>query len=110
MDNASSFIADPDPVWAPIPGDGPATLTGEARVAATVTCAAPPWALAPDAVTYVFSSYRFGKGRITRQASETTTYVISAADAGRYVSCSAVGYTAGGGTATKPSREVRVAG
>ena len=110
VDNESDFVAASEPVWAPIPGDQPTTISGEAKVGATLTCAAPPWELEPDVVTVVFSSYRFGKGRITRQDSTRTTYVVRSADAGRYVSCSAVGRTAGGLVAAKASKELRIAG
>ena len=110
VDNEARFVAAAEPVWAPIPGDQPATLTGDAKVGATLTCAAPPWVLEPDLLTFVFSSYRFGKGRITRQDSTRATYVVRTADAGRYISCSAVGRTAGGFVAAKPSKDLRIPG
>jgi hypothetical protein len=107
---AAAFVADDDPAWAPIPSDQPASIAGEARVGATLTCTAPPWVSEPDTVAFVFSSYRFGKGRLTRQDSARATYVVQKADAGRYVSCSAVGRSAGGFVAAKASKELRIAG
>ena len=40
---------DPNPVWAPV-ASGPATVTGEPRVGATLTCTPAAWEVAPEQV------------------------------------------------------------
>jgi hypothetical protein len=103
-----SFLTAGAPVLAPVAADVPATMTGEARVGATLTCAPPPWLRAPDRITYAFDSYRFGSGRRTRQDGPAARYVVRAADAGRLVSCTATGATVGGYEAARPSEGLRI--
>jgi hypothetical protein len=69
---------------------------------------APPASTQPARITFSFDSYRFRRGRITRQQGPSPTYVVRAADAGRSVSCAATGSTAGGFETTRPSAALRV--
>jgi hypothetical protein len=105
-----AFLQAPAPVLAPVAADAPAVLTGEARVGATLTCASPPWLRAPDRITFLFDSYRFGRGRTTRQDGPAATYVVRPADAGRIVACTATGSTAGGWETARPSEGLRIPG
>jgi secreted trypsin-like serine protease len=103
-----AFLTAPAPVLAPASSGAAAVLTGEARVGATLTCAAPPWVREPAKVTFSFDSYRFGKGRITRQQGASAAYVVRTADAGRLVSCSATGSNGGGFETTAASAALRI--
>ena len=105
-----AFLQAPVPVLAPVAADAPAALTGEARVDATLTCASPPWLRPPDRITFLFDSYRFGRGRTTRQDGPRDTYVVRPADAGRIVACAATGSTAGGWETPRPSEGLRIPG
>ena len=98
------------PVVGPIGSGDPAVLSGEPKVGATLTCASPAWLRQPDRIEYSFDSYRFGKGRITRQEGTATTYVVRPADAGRLVSCVATGSNGGGFESSAPSTALRIAG
>jgi secreted trypsin-like serine protease len=96
------FLSAPEPVWAPVP-DGPtrATLSG-----GTLTCELPAWSVAPEQVQVRWQ-------RRTRRAghydlvtvSRDVTYVTTAKDRGKLLSCQALGSNAGGRTQTPPGRE-----
>ena len=105
-----AFLTAPAPVLAPVSDGAPALLTGEAKVGATLTCTAPAWLRQPDRIAFAFDSYRFGKGRITRQKGAGMTYVVRATDAGRLVSCVATGSNGGGFETSTPSAGLRIAG
>ena len=100
-----AFLTARDPVWAPVPGPGPATITGEPVVGRTLTCAAPPFATPVDRVDFGWTATRFGRAPRTARG---VTYRPTARDVGWLLSCSASGVTAGGITATLPSAAVRV--
>ena len=104
------FLQAPTPVLAPVAADAPAVLTGEARVGATLTCTSPPWLRRPTRLAFAFDSYRFGRGRTTRQDGPSASYVVRPADAGRLVACLATGSTAGGWETARPSEGLRIAG
>ncbi|MEA2191606.1 MAG: trypsin [Solirubrobacteraceae bacterium] len=104
-----AFLTAPSPALAPVSSGAPATISGEAKVGATLTCAAPPWVRAPSSITFSFDSYRFNHGRTSRQQGASPTYVVRAADAGRYVSCAATGSNAGGFETTRASADLRIA-
>jgi len=103
-----AFLTSAAPVLGPVGSGDPAVLTGEPRVGATLTCATPRWLRQPDRITYSFDSYRFGRGRITRESGASTTYVVRSADGGRLVSCVATGSNAGGFETSRPSAALRI--
>ncbi len=88
--------------------DGVASVTGEGRVGATLTCAAPPFSGAPTEVLYRWTSYRFQRGNRVRQQSASPAYVVRPEDADRLVFCTAVAWTAGGVAESRPSPGLRV--
>jgi trypsin len=102
------FLTAAAPPLAPVSSAEPAILSGEARVGAALTCASPAWLAQPARITFSFDSYRFRRGRITRQQGASPTYVVRAADAGRSVSCAATGSTAGGFETSRPSTALRI--
>jgi secreted trypsin-like serine protease len=105
-----AFMTAPAPLLGPVSSGTPAVLSGEARVGATLTCASPPWLRQPDRIAFSFDSYRFDRGRITRQRGAAATYVVRAADAGRLVSCLATGSNGGGFETAAASNALRIGG
>jgi Trypsin len=105
-----AFVTDPDPVWAPVAGDQPATVSGDPRPGATLTCTAPPFASAPSEIVYRWTSYRFQRGNLVRRQSPSPSYRVRGDDAGRLVICTAVGFTAGGFAESRPSAGARISG
>jgi secreted trypsin-like serine protease len=104
------FLTAPAPLLAPVSSGTPALITGEAKVGARLTCQSPPWIRQPDRITFSFDSYRFNRGRITRQQSASNTYTVRPDDAGQFVSCLVTGSNAGGYETTEPSEPMRVGG
>jgi hypothetical protein len=103
-----TFLLDPAAVLAPVATDATAVLAGEARIGATLVCTPPARLHEPTRITFAFNSYRFGRGRTTRQDGPSATYVVRPADAGRLVACTPTGSTAGGYEATRPSEGLRI--
>jgi hypothetical protein len=106
---ARAFVSAAAPVWAPSAGEQPATVTGDARVGGTLTCAAPAFDLPADEILFRWTSYRFQRGSLVRQQSASPTYTVGPDDAGRLMLCTAVGYTAGGSSESRPSAGTRIA-
>jgi len=102
------FLTAAAPLLGPVSSGAPAILTGEARVGATLTCASPPWLREPERLRFSFDSYRFGKGRVTRQQGAPPAYVVRSADAGRLVTCVVTGITGGGFESAAPSASLRI--
>jgi secreted trypsin-like serine protease len=105
---ARAFVTAAEPVWAPSAGEQPATVTGDARVGGTLTCAAPPFDQPAAEVEYRWTSYRFQRGNVVRQESSSTSYAVRGEDAGRLILCTAIGYTAGGSSESRPSAGARI--
>jgi secreted trypsin-like serine protease len=103
-----AFIDQRDEPWAPVPADQAATITGDARVGATLTCASPPWKVAPTRIKYEWTSYRSLQGNLDVQHGPSPTYVVRQADLGRFVRCEAVGITAGGYATTRAAETARI--
>jgi hypothetical protein len=80
---ARAFAAAAAPVWAPIASSEPATVTGEPRVGATLTCAAPPFVTPPEEVLYRWTSIRFQRGIVVRQESPSPAYIVRSDRAAR---------------------------
>jgi hypothetical protein len=59
-------------------------------------------------VVYRWASYRFQRGNVIRQQTSRSTYAVRAEDAGRLIICTAVGYTAGGSSESRPSVGTRI--
>jgi hypothetical protein len=106
---ARAFVTAAEPVWAPSASEQPATVTGDARVGATLTCAAPPFDLPPAEVEFRWTSYRFQRGNLVRRQSADPTYTVRSDDADRLIICTAVGFTAGGSSESRPSAGLRIA-
>jgi hypothetical protein len=107
-----TFLTDPNPVWAPVPG-GPTRVIGAAQVGSTLSCEIPPWQVAPDRVeirwlrrTRAARRYRF-----TLIGSDPS-YVVRPADAGLLLRCDARGSGPGGRTVVPsgPQSATRIAG
>jgi hypothetical protein len=79
-----SFIADPDPVWAPSPLSA-TVVTGKPRVGATLKCGVSGYAAPPEKVDITWQ--RQG-GRATVVAGHGRSYKVRKADAGRQLVCS----------------------
>jgi hypothetical protein len=94
------FILSPAPVWAPA-ATGPATITGDARRGATLTCAAPGWDTPPREVDMIW--LRGGR----RVVGVDATYRVRRADVGRTLVCVVLAQAAGGAS-TAPIARVRV--
>ena len=103
------FVTAASPVWAPSFGEGQAVVSGDARVGGTLSCTAPAQDLPADEVLYRWTSYRFQRGSVVRQQATSATYTVRAADAQRVIFCTAVGYTAGGGSESRASAGTRIA-
>ncbi len=102
------FVSAAQPVWAPVAGAGPVTISGDGVVGATLTCTAPAWVTAPDTVSYTWSAYRFMQGNPTRQSGASTTYVVREQDRGRSIQCTVNGATKGGVTSLQTATGPRV--
>jgi hypothetical protein len=92
VERYAAFITAPVPVWAPV-ADGPATITGDARVGGALTCAVPSWSVQPDAISVLWQ--RLSGGRVTT-VGRAATYVVTGADAGHVLACGLEGSNAGG--------------
>src|SRR3954470_18186795 len=87
-----SFIVDPDPVWAPAPLSA-ATITGEPRVGARLTCGVSGYSSKPEKVQY---TWKVPRGARQPVVGRTSTYTVRKADAGRQVLCVIVASNDGG--------------
>jgi hypothetical protein len=106
-----SFLTDTDPVWAPVPG-GPAKVTGDPRVGATLRCEIPAWEVAPDKLEIRWlRRVRTKAGYEFRNVGSAETYKAVPADSGNLIDCQARGSNAGGEAETPPAASaVRIAG
>jgi hypothetical protein len=104
------FLLDPTPAWAPVPS-GPARVTGDPRVGATLTCELPAWDVAPARVEVRWVR-RVRTGRRFRlvRVGKGTTYTARSADSGHLLDCEALGVGPGGRTLVPlaPGSAVRI--
>jgi hypothetical protein len=87
-----AFITDPDPVWAPSPLSA-ATITGQAKVGATLTCGVSGYSSPPAKVAITWKVPRGGRQPVV---GRSRVYTVRAADAGRRVLCELVASNDGG--------------
>jgi hypothetical protein len=112
VDHYRAFLADPDPVWAPVPG-GPVRVTGDARVGGTLNCEISAWEVAPEQVEIRWlRRTRSGRSYLFTPVGGGPSYVVQRADAAHLVRCEARGSTAGGRTVVPsgPESATRVVG
>jgi hypothetical protein len=111
-DHYRTFLTNPSPVWAPVPG-GPTRVTGVAQVGSTLSCEIPPWQVTPDEVeirwlrrTRAAREYRF------TPVGSNPSYVVQPADTGLLLRCDARGSGPGGRTVVPsgPESAARIAG
>ena len=87
-----SFIADPDPVWAPVPLSA-ATITGTPRVGSKLSCGVSGYSSEPDEVHY---TWKVPRGARQPVVGRTSSYTVRGRDAGRQVLCEIVASNDGG--------------
>jgi hypothetical protein len=87
-----SFIADPDPIWAPVPLSA-STITGTPKVGSTLTCGVSGYSSEPDTVQFTWKVPRGARQPVVGRRS---TYTVRKEDAGRQVLCEIVAGNDGG--------------
>jgi trypsin len=100
------FVTAPAPTWAPVPHGRP-HITGRARVGGILRCVAPHWTGPTQTVRYRWAVR--GRMPLTPPAARSPEHRVTAAEAGKPLTC-AVGASNAGGFAIPPlAPPVRVA-
>ena len=92
-----AFIDQHDEPWAPRSTGTRATIAGTASVGQSLTCSLPPWSIPPATTTFRWTAHRGPHvADAVRQEGASSTYTVTADDAGAELRCAAIASTAGG--------------